>query len=216
RHRHQSQVTDDWSERGAPGNPRRSFFRASAAAASAIDVPRAEHRGFGATLFFRSQASEVELLDELDPEFVRLRPADNALNGTHSDDVDGKLESGRYRHWTINKRTHRADVPQLHFQRLVVDAGDRPTHQPVPRFANALIAVGLDGDAVGELAGSLAFRGAAEDKYLNHADPELTDQLKVIVGFDTLGAGVHAERLGKGDDGADDRGVAVGGRRRAA
>src|SRR6185369_11604199 len=53
-------------------------------------------------------------------------------------------------------------------------------------------------------------------KSLNHADPELTDQLKVIVGFDTLGAGVHAERLGKSDDGTDDRGVAVGGRRRAA
>ena len=33
---------------------------------------------------------------------------------------------------------------------------------------------------------------------------------QVVVGLDALGAGIHAEGLGEGDDGADDRGVAVG------
>jgi hypothetical protein len=37
------------------------------------------------------------------------------------------------------------------------------------------------------------------------ADAELADQLQVVVGLDALGAGVHAERLGERDDGADDR-----------
>ena len=63
-----------------------------------------------------------------------------------------------------------------------------------------------------------ASAGPAEDIALDHADPELADQLQIVMGLDALGAGIHAERFGKGDDGADDRRVAVGraGRRRAA
>ena len=66
-------------------------------------------------------------------------------------------------------------------------------------------------DAVGKLrARSRPVARLPEDVALDHADAELADQLKVVVGLDALGAGIHAQRLGERDDGADDRRIAVG------
>ena len=87
---------------------------------------------------------------------------------------------------------------------------DRAAHQAVARLAGAGEAVGLDRHAVGELARDFGSARLPEDIALDHADAELADQLQVVVSLDALGAGVHAERLGEGDDGADDRRVAVG------
>ena len=82
-------------------------------------------------------------------------------------------------------------------------------HQAVTRLANASEAGGLDRRGVGDLTRGLGRARLAEDVTLDHADAELADQLQVVVGFDAFRARVHVQRLREGDDGADDRGIAV-------
>ena len=78
------------------------------------------------------------------------------------------------------------------------------------------IAVGLDRRRAGELARFGGGERPAEDVALDLADAELADQVQVVVGLDAFGGGVHAERFGQRDDGADDGAVAVGRRGGAA
>ena len=49
----------------------------------------------------------------------------------------------------------------------------------------------------------------AENIALDVRAAELADQGQLVMGLGALGGGVHAEALGEGDDGADDRGVAA-------
>ena len=77
------------------------------------------------------------------------------------------------------------------------------------RLAAAGEAVRLDRDAVRKLARDFGRAGLSEDITLDHADAELADQLQVVVRFDALGAGIHAQRFRQRDDRADDRRVAV-------
>src|SRR5690349_8669026 len=79
----------------------------------------------------------------------------------------------------------------------------------MPRLTDALEAIGLDGDAIGEFARDLGWARLPEDVALNHADAEVANQLEVVVRLNTLGAGIHAQSLGEGDDRADDRCVAI-------
>src|SRR5690242_20253548 len=77
-------------------------------------------------------------------------------------------------------------------------------------LAHALEAVSRDRCLIGKLA---RFRGRdrlSEDVALDHADPKIADEVQVIMSLDALGAGIHTQRLGEGDNGADDRRVAVG------
>ena len=99
---------------------------------------------------------------------------------------------------------------------FAVDRGDRAAHQALARLADALEAVGLDGGAVGQLARRLGVGSGGRRCSPGLADAELADQLEIVVGLDALGGGVHAQAFGEGDDGADDRAVAVGGRGGAA
>ena len=111
----------------------------------------------------------------------------------------------------FDQRAHRRNVAQPELDRVAADDRHRAAHQPVARFAGAGEAVGLDGRVVGDLARGLGRARLAEDIALDHADAELADQLQIVVGLDALRAGIHVERLGERDDGADDRRVAVGG-----
>ena len=126
-------------------------------------------------------------------------------------DVPGETECGAF-----DQRAHRRDIAQADLGHFAVDLGDRAAHQALARLADALVAVGFDGDAVGQLARFLGRHRAAEDVALDLADAELADQVEIVVRLDALGGGVHAQAFGQRDDGADDRAVAVGGRRGAA
>ena len=84
------------------------------------------------------------------------------------------------------------------------------------RLANAGEAFGRDGDAVGQLAGGFGRARTAEYETLHHAHAELADELEVVMGLNAFGAGIHAERLGEGDDGANDCCVSIGRRGGAA
>src|SRR3954462_14511763 len=79
----------------------------------------------------------------------------------------------------------------------------------MPGLADALESICLDPDVVREFARNRRIARPTEDVALDHADPELADQLQVVMSLDALGASVHPECLGQCDDGTDDRGVAV-------
>src|SRR5678815_3915318 len=95
------------------------------------------------------------------------------------------------------KCAHGGYVAQADLGHFTVDLSDRAAHQALARLADALVAVGLNGDAVRELARFLGRNRTAKDVALNLADSELPDQVEIVVRLDTLGGGVHAQRFGQ-------------------
>ena len=153
---------------------------------------------------------------ELDTELTRLRPSDDPRDRADPDDVDRHRIARRDRAVALDQRAHRRDVAQADFEWLAVDRRDRAPHQPLARFAGRLKAVGGDAGLGGEFERVGGGHRLAEDIALDLADPEFADEAQIVVGLDPLRRGIHVETLGERDDGADDRGIAVRGRGRAA
>ncbi len=203
-------------DRGGRGKPDGVAGRSLLARFALVHVPGPEHRDVVRALLLGRKPAEVEHVVELDSELAGLRPADAAGDRADPDDIDGQLGTGRHRNRAFDERAHCRDVAELDLADLAVDLGDRPAHEAMPRLADALKAVGLDGGAVGQFPGGLSGSRAAEDVTLDLAAAELPDQVEIVVRLHALGGRIHAKRLGERDDGADDRAVAVRGRRGAA
>ena len=165
-------------------------------------------------LLARREPGEVELLGEQHAELVGLRPAHGADHRADADDVD-RQDRARARSAcrirparpspTCCAGGFRSAAPSIAAiaRRIRRWRGSRTQLKPSASTVTAL-AMARATSAVGRLA---------EDIALDLADPEFADQLQIVVGLDALGGGVHAEAVGEGDDGADDRAVAVGRRR---
>ena len=97
------------------------------------------------------------------------------MKAPDADNVDGQGHPRAYRLIAFDQRSHRRDVAQPDFGSLTIDRGDGAAHQPLPRLADALIALGLDPAAVGQLAGFLARHRLAEDIALHLADTQFPD-----------------------------------------
>ena len=187
-------------------------------AASSPSRPRAD-RGTSAASWSRrcgfsrlgARRPRSNWLVELDAELAGLRPAHDSADRADADDVDRRARS--------RARPGRGIRPARPSRRCCA-ASLRPSGRRCRSSRGASAGGGARGCRRSRpprrstlLASSRAVSaglGLPEDVALDHADPELADQLKVVVGLDALGAGIHAERLGEGDDGADDRRVAVG------
>ncbi len=111
--------------------------------------------------------------------------------------------------FAFDQRTHRRNVAQANFDHVAVDGGDRAAHQALSRLAHAGETIGFDRLLQGEFARRRAIGRTPEDVALNLADPKFADQLKIVMGFDALGRGIHAQAVGERDDGANDRRVAI-------